>query len=68
MGEGFLGTVTIEMTSKGEEYSLAEAMGAEGALGDEASNNAQEMLRNILLAAFTDDLKYRQKTVSIKFG
>ena len=57
----FLGTVTIEMTSKGEEYSLAEAMGAEGALGDEASNNAQEMLRNILLAAFTDDLKYRHK-------
>ena len=57
----FLGKVTIELTSKGEEYSLVESADIAGSIGDEASDHAQEMLRNIMLTSLADDLKYRHK-------
>lgn len=59
--KSFLGTVTIEMSSEGEEYSLTEAVDIADSLQDSVSDNAQEMLRNAMLASFADDLKYRHR-------
>lgn len=57
-----LGTVTIELTVKGEPFSLTENMktaelNADGVMDD----NAQDVLRNIMLRSMTDDLKYRHR-------
>ncbi|MBR3224129.1 MAG: cation:dicarboxylase symporter family transporter [Atopobiaceae bacterium] len=57
----FLGTVTIELFSEGEEYDLAETVDMADTLKSEASSDAQEMLRNIILKSSVDDLKYRHK-------
>ncbi len=59
--KAFLGKATIELSSEGEEYSLTETVDLADSLEDEASSNAQEMLRNLMLTSYTDDLKYHHK-------
>ena len=59
--KSFLGTVTIEMSSEGEEYSLTEAVDIADSLQDSVSDNAQEMLRNAMLTSIAGDLKYRHR-------
>jgi Na+/H+-dicarboxylate symporter len=60
--KAFLGTVTMEFSSEGEEYSLTEVADGADAFADATTDNVQEMLRNIMLASFADDLKYRHKS------
>ena len=57
----FLGTVTIELSSEGEEYDLAETVDMADTLKGGVPSDAQEMLRNIILKSSVDDLKYRHK-------
>lgn len=57
-----LGTVTIELAVKGEQFSLTENMkSAELPKDDVIDADAQDVLRNIMLRSMTDDLKYRHR-------
>ena len=57
-----LGTVTIELAVKGEQFSLTENMkSAELPKDGEMDAGTQDVIRNILLRAMTDDLKYRHR-------
>ena len=57
----FLGTVTIELSSEGEEYDLSETVDIADSLEAKSLGDAQSMLRNIILKSSVDDLKYRHK-------
>jgi len=58
----FLGSVNVELTSHGEEYSLADNMASSSvSMDDVFSDDVQDTIRNILLRSLTDDLKYRHK-------
>ena len=57
----FLGTVTIELSSKGEEYDPTETVDLTDSLKSETPDDAREMLRNIILKSSVDDLKYRHQ-------
>ena len=57
-----LGTVTIELSIKGEQFSLTENMkSAKLPKEGEMDASTQDVIRNILLRSMTDDLKYRHK-------
>ena len=57
-----LGTVTIELSIKGEQFSLTENMkSAKLPKEGELDASTQDVIRNILLRSMTDDLKYRHK-------
>lgn len=57
-----LGTVTIEISGKGEAFSLTENLkSAELPKTEELDADIQDVLRNILLRSLTDDLNYRHK-------
>ena len=57
-----LGTVTIELSVRGEPFSLTENMkSAELPKGGELDDGTQDVIRNLLLRAMTDDLKYRHR-------
>ncbi|MBR4656245.1 MAG: dicarboxylate/amino acid:cation symporter [Oscillospiraceae bacterium] len=57
-----LGTVTIELSNKGEEFSLTENMkSAELPKDGGMDDGTQDVIRNILLRSMTDDLQYRHK-------
>lgn len=55
-----LGNVEIELSAKGEEYSIAQSM-SQGLVDDEITDDIQESLRNIILNSMTDNLKYRNR-------
>ncbi len=58
----FLGTTTIELLSRGEEYNPTENIGQVGNADiDELSDAGQDILRSILLRSLTDGLKYRHR-------
>ena len=60
--KSFLGTISIELSAKGEEYSLAESMPLSALSETEESNSEiQESIRNILLGSLSDSIKYRNK-------
>ena len=56
------GSVSVELSAKGREYSLENNMSSVSmdALKDE-DNNTQEIIRNILLNSLTDSLKYKHQ-------
>ncbi|MCR5022763.1 MAG: cation:dicarboxylase symporter family transporter [Lachnospiraceae bacterium] len=60
--KAFLGNVEIEISAKGEEYSLANDM-ASATLNDpeDQVDDIQERIRNIILGSVTDNIKYRHK-------
>ena len=55
-----LGNVEIELSAKGEEYSIAQSM-SQGLVDDEITDDIQESLRNIILNSMTANLKYRNR-------
>ena len=55
----FLGHVTVELTSKGDRYSVSESMGPKDLLSEDLDDSAQEMLRGLLLKSIAEDLRYR---------
>ncbi len=60
--KAFLGNVRVEISSKGEEYELAGDMKVTAsALENDAGATVQETVRNILLKAYTSDLKYHHR-------
>lgn len=57
-----LGNVNIELSAKGEEYSLADNMSSAALDSDgEQVDDIQESIRNIILGSMTDNIKYRNK-------
>ncbi len=60
--KAFMGNVSIELSAKGEEYSLANNMAlASSAYEDGDGDDIQESIRNIILGSLADGLKYRHK-------
>ncbi len=60
--KAFLGNVSIEISAKGEEYSLADSMASVSALDeDQSGDDIQESIRNIILGSMTDSIKYSHK-------
>ena len=58
----FFGTVTIELSIKGEQFPLTEnIMSAKLPKNGEKDFRKQDAIRNIMLRALTDDLKYQHK-------
>lgn len=58
----FLGRVTIEMSAPGSEYDLSKSVdSAKLLLDDPDEEDAQEVLRNIVLKSTAEDLKYRHR-------
>ncbi len=59
---GFLGTVSIELSLKGEEYSLENNMASITLNEDqEPVDDIQDSIRKIILSSMTDSIKYRHK-------
>lgn len=57
-----LGSVTIEMSAPGSEYDLSESVDSARLLSDDdAGEDAQEAIRNIVLKSAAEDLKYRHR-------
>ena len=57
-----LGTVTIELSIKGEQFPLTEnIMSAKLPKNGEKDIRKQDAIRNIMLRSLTDDLKYQHK-------
>ena len=57
-----LGNVNIELSAKGEEYSLADNMSSAALDSDgDQVDDIQESIRNIILGSMTDNIKYRNK-------
>ena len=64
----FLGTVTVKISSRGEEYDMRSALAgaASGMTGfddtdEDVGLGTHEALRNIILGSFTDDIKINFK-------
>ncbi len=55
----FLGTVTIELSAAGEQYSFTESVKGAELLDEDVEENAQETIREILLRSMADGLKCR---------
>ncbi len=60
--KALLGNVEIEISAKGEKYSLADNM-ASATLDDtdDQVDDIQESIRNIILGSVTDNIRYRNK-------
>ena len=56
----FLGTIQVEISSQGEQFSPAESVGAEKLIDEESSVIAQDIISSILLKAVAEHLKYRR--------
>lgn len=72
----FLGSVTVKISSKGEEYDMRSVIAGRtsdisgfGHTDDDVGVETEQTLRNIILNAFTDDLKtsYKNGVNTISF-
>ncbi|MCR5686525.1 MAG: cation:dicarboxylase symporter family transporter [Lachnospiraceae bacterium] len=58
----FFGNITVEMSAPGSEYPLLDNMQSAAIPDDdEMGRDALDVIRNIMLRSFADDLKYRHK-------
>lgn len=57
--ESYLGNVQIELSSKGERFSLTENIPDGLFEADEVGDAAQDMIRGILLKSMADSIRYR---------
>ncbi len=59
--KAFLGTVKIELSAKGEEYSLADnlSLANYNEEDDNAGDGIQESIRKVILDSMTDNIKYQ---------
>lgn len=55
-----LGSVTIDLSAKGERFNPAEKIGKEHLLDDEVGEGAQAMIRSILLHSVAEQVRYRR--------
>ncbi len=55
----FLGTAHVEISSKGDRFNPAEAVGMDRLMDEESSVIAQSIISSILLKAVAERLKYR---------
>lgn len=56
----FMGSVSIDLSARGDEYDMAGNMSVTSIVGD-GLDDIQDTIRNILLKAYTDGIKYRHK-------
>ena len=58
----FMGTITVEMSAPGGDYTLTDEMVDAGVILDsDVGGDVQETIRNILLTSFADGLKFSHK-------
>ncbi len=57
--KGLAGYVTVEISSKGQKFALAESEAGKNLMDDEVGSGAQNMIRSILIRSIAERIRFR---------